>query len=170
LAVSDFDLRTVNRAEGIGSKTAWLATRAARRVTGWRPNAVLLDNSSLQDFGELATGRQEGIPVATSESVSHALPFATNENYHTTLDMLFVGCRVCVRRKPQTCGEVVRVIPMTRRVIVRFDPPYPTRRGTLRSFRPERLAISIATGSGQFGPELDPMANRQRKQYRQRSY
>lgn len=39
------------------------------------------------------------------------------EKYGTTLNMLFVGSRVCVRGQPQTCGEVVRVIPMTGRVI-----------------------------------------------------
>jgi hypothetical protein len=67
--------------------------------------------------------------------------FASNENYHTTLGMLFIGCRVRVRRKPLTCGEVVRVMPMTGRVVVRLDPPHPSWRGTLRSFRPERLVI-----------------------------
>jgi hypothetical protein len=67
--------------------------------------------------------------------------FASNENYQTTLDMLFIGCRVGVRRKPRTCGEVVRIVPMTDRVIVRLDRPHPSWRGTLRTFRPERLVI-----------------------------
>jgi hypothetical protein len=67
--------------------------------------------------------------------------FASNANYHTTLDMLFIGCRVHARRNPQTCGEVVRIMPMTGRVIVRLDPPHPSWRGTLRSFRPDRLVI-----------------------------
>jgi hypothetical protein len=59
----------------------------------------------------------------------------------TTLDMLFVGGRVCVRGRPQTCGEIVRLMPMTGRVVVRLDPPHPSWRGTLRSFRPESLVI-----------------------------
>jgi hypothetical protein len=63
------------------------------------------------------------------------------EKYGTTLSMLFVGSRVRLRGQPQTSGEVVRVIPMTGRVIVRLDPPHPAWRGTLRSFRPERLEI-----------------------------
>jgi hypothetical protein len=67
--------------------------------------------------------------------------FASKENYGITLDMLFVGSRVCVCGRPQICGEVIRVIPMTGRVIVRLDPPHPAWRGTLRSFRPERLVI-----------------------------
>jgi hypothetical protein len=72
---------------------------------------------------------------------NHGTSFTSNENYHPTLDLLFVGCRVCVRRKPRTCIEVVRVMPMTGRVVVRLDPPHPTRHGTLRSLRPERLVI-----------------------------
>jgi hypothetical protein len=39
------------------------------------------------------------------ESVNHGSSLISNENYHTTLDVLFVGCRVCVRAKPQTRGE-----------------------------------------------------------------
>jgi hypothetical protein len=58
-----------------------------------------------------------------------------------TLDMFFIGCRVCVRGKGGTCGRVVRLMPMTGRVVVRLDPPHPSWRGALRSFRPEHLAI-----------------------------
>jgi hypothetical protein len=94
--------------------------------------------------------------------------FASKENYGTTLDMLFVGSRVCVCGRPQICGEVARPAAstletrvgnpnrrhyrvsrsgrrvgrkLTGRVIVRLDPPHPAWRGTLRSFRPERLVI-----------------------------
>ena len=122
-------------------QTARLATAAAGHRSGWVPNVMplmLLTNSSSPGFGELAPRRLEIVDAASFESVSRA---PSNENYHTTLDVLFVGCRVCVRRKPQTCGEVVRVMPMTRRVVVRLDPPHPSWRGTLRSFRPERLVI-----------------------------
>jgi hypothetical protein len=94
--------------------------------------------------------------------------FASKENYGTTLDMLFVRSRVCVCGRPQICGEVARPAAstletrvgnpnrrhyrvsrsgrrvgrkLTGRVIVRLDPPHPAWRGTLRSFRPERLVI-----------------------------
>jgi hypothetical protein len=92
-------------------------------------------------FWDLTPGWLEVIDVAGSERVSGASSFALDDSYHTTLDILFIGCRVCVRRQPQTCGEVVRVMPMTRRVVVRLDPRHPSWRGTLRSFRPERLVI-----------------------------
>jgi hypothetical protein len=90
------------------------------------------------DFEELEQGRAE---LSRLESPSLSLSFTPFEKYQTTLDMLFVGCRVCVRRRPRTCGVVARIIPMTGRVIVRLDPPHPSWRGTLRSFRPERLII-----------------------------
>ena len=35
-------------------------------------------------------------------------------------------------------------MPMTGRVVVRLDPTHPSWRGTLRSFRPERLVICSA--------------------------
>jgi hypothetical protein len=54
-------------------------------------------------------------------------------------DMPSVGRRVRVRGRRQICGEIVRVMPMTGRVVVRLDPPHPKWRGTLRSFRPGRL-------------------------------
>ena len=73
--------------------------------------------------------------------LSRAPSVTSNESHLTTLDMLFIGCRVCVRGRPQTCGEVVRVMPMMGRVIVRVDPPHPSWRGALRSFRQERLVI-----------------------------
>ena len=66
---------------------------------------------------------------------------ASKQRSHTTLDMLFVGGRVYVCDQPQICGEVVRVMPMMGRVIVRLDPPHANWRGRLRSFRPERLVI-----------------------------
>ena len=100
-----------------------------------------LTNRSLPSFRDLRPGWLEVVDVASFENANHGPSFTSNENYHTTLDVLFVGCRVCVRRKPRTCGEVVRVMPMTGRVVVRLDPPHPTGRGTLRSLRPERLVI-----------------------------
>ena len=57
------------------------------------------------------------------------------------LDMFFIGCRVRVRGKPRTCGSVVRLMPMTSRVLVRVDPPHPKWRGALRSFRLEQLVV-----------------------------
>ena len=122
-------------------QTARLATAAAGHGSGWVPNVMPLmplTNSSSPGFGELAPRRLEIVDASSFGSVSRA---PSNEDYHTTLDVLFVGCRVCVRRKPQTCGEVVRVMPMTGRVVVRLDPPHPSWRRTLRSFRPERLVI-----------------------------
>jgi len=56
-------------------------------------------------------------------------------------DMLSVGRRVRVCDRRQICGEVVRVLPMTGRIVVRLDPPHPKRRGTLRSLRPVQLVI-----------------------------
>ena len=53
--------------------------------------------------------------------------------------MLWVGRRVRVCDRSQIRGEIVRVMPMTGRVVVRLDPPHPKWRGTLRSFRTERL-------------------------------
>ena len=100
-----------------------------------------LTNRPSPSFWDLRPGWLEVIDVASSERVSGAPSFALDDSYHTTIDILFIGCRVCVRGQPQTCGEVVRVMPMTGRVVVRLDPPHPTRRGTLRSLRPERLVI-----------------------------
>ena len=123
------------------SPKARLATTAARRGTGWRPIAMPLTNRSSPSFLDLRPGWLEVVDVASLENVNDGPSFTSNENYHTTLDVLFVGCRVCIRRKPRTCGEVVRVMPMAGRVVVRLDPPHPSWRGTLRSFRPERLVI-----------------------------
>jgi len=53
--------------------------------------------------------------------------------------VLYVGRRVRVCDRPQVSGEVVRVMPITGRIIVRLDPPHPKWRGALRSFRRERL-------------------------------
>jgi hypothetical protein len=89
-------------------------------------------------FEELDQGCAEIDPL---ESPSLSLSFTAFESFQTTLDILFVGCRVCVRGRPRTCGEVTRIMPMTGRVIVRLDPPHPRWRGTLRSFRPERLVL-----------------------------
>ena len=100
-----------------------------------------LTNRSLPSFRDLRPGWLEVVDVASFERVNHGSSLISNENYHTTFDILFIGCRVCVRGQPQTCGEVVRVMPMTRRVFVRLDTPHPSWRGTLRSFRPERLVI-----------------------------
>ncbi|MGA7863660.1 MAG: hypothetical protein WA709_37640 [Stellaceae bacterium] len=122
-------------------QTARLASTAARHGVGWRPDGMPLTKSSLPSFEELTLGGPQVVHVASFESVSRGPSFASKENYGTTLDMLFVGSRVCVCGQPQTCGEVVRVVPMTGRVVVRLDPPHPAWRGTLRSFRPERLVI-----------------------------
>jgi len=72
---------------------------------------------------------------------SRTLSIVSNQDHNTTLNMLSPGHRVRVCDRPQTWGEVVRVMPMTGRVIVRLDPPHPRGRGTLRTFRPERLVI-----------------------------
>jgi hypothetical protein len=93
---------------------------------------MLVNKLSLPRSGE-QSGHPGMVNLARSSSQSRSQP--------TTLDMLCVGGRVCVRGRPHTCGEVVRLIPMTGRVIVRLDPPHPAWRGTLRSFRPERLLI-----------------------------
>ena len=90
------------------------------------------------DFEETEQGSAEVNPF---ESPSLSLSFTPFENYQTTLHVLFLGCRVCVRGRPQTCGEVARIMPMAGRVVVRLDPPHPSWRGTLRSFRSERLVI-----------------------------
>jgi hypothetical protein len=56
-------------------------------------------------------------------------------------DRFSVGGRVRVCARHQVCGEIVRVMPMTGRVLVRLDPPHPKRRGTLRSLRAAQLVI-----------------------------
>jgi hypothetical protein len=99
-------------------------------------------NSSSPGSAELGPGRLEFVDITIFETESQALSFSSEESDHTTFDTLFIGCRVCVRGKQQRRGQIVRLIPMTGRVIVRLDPPYPTRRGTLRSFCPKRLVIS----------------------------
>jgi len=81
------------------------------------------------------------MPLAELLPSGFGKPASLASGDHTTLGMLFIGCRVRVRRKPLTCGEVVRIVPMTGRVVVRLDPPHPSWRGTLRSLRPERLVI-----------------------------
>lgn len=116
------------------------ASTAARHGIGGRPDGMPLTKSSLPSFEEL-TGRPQVVHVASSESVSSGPAFASKENYGTTLAKLSVGSRVRVCGQPQTCGEVVRLMPMTGRVVVRLDPPHLAWRGTLRSFRPERLVI-----------------------------
>jgi hypothetical protein len=63
------------------------------------------------------------------------------ETSATTLGELFVGARVCLRRSPRTCGEIVQIMPKMGRVVVRLDPPHPNARGRLRSLRRERLVI-----------------------------
>jgi hypothetical protein len=93
------------------------------------------------DFEEQEQGCDEINPFTNLESPKLSLSFTPFENYHTTLDVLFVGCRVCVRGRPRTCGVVTRIMPMTGRVVVRLDPPHPSWRGTLRSFCPERLVV-----------------------------
>lgn len=98
-------------------------------------------NLPIFDFEELEQGCAEVNSFASLESPSFSLSFAPFESHQTTLDVLFVGCRVCVRGRPRTCGEVTRIMPMTGRVVVRLDPPHPSWRGTLRSFRPERLVV-----------------------------
>jgi hypothetical protein len=95
-------------------------------------------NLPIFDFEELEQSYAE---VNHFESPSLSLSFTAFERFQTTLDMLYVGCRVCVRGRPQTCGVVARIMPMTGRVVVRLDPPHPSWRGTLRSFRPERLVL-----------------------------
>jgi hypothetical protein len=101
---------------------------------------MLAKKSSLPPGGE-QSGRPVTANLARLRNPSKLSPFAVNESQPTTLDMLCIGGRVCVRGRPHTCGEIVRVLPMTGRVIVRLDPPHPAWRGTLRSFRPERLVI-----------------------------
>jgi hypothetical protein len=100
-----------------------------------------LNNASTPPSGGLGPGRLENDRLATFHRLSRAPSLTSNESHLTTLEMLFTGGRVCVRGRPQTCGEVVRIMPMMGRVIVRLDPPHPSWRGTLRSFRPERLVI-----------------------------
>ena len=95
-------------------------------------------NLQMFDFEETEQGCAEVNPF---ESPSLSLSFTPFARLLTTLDMLFVGCRVCVRRRPRTCGVVARIMPITGRVVVRLDPPHPSWRGTLRSFRPERLVL-----------------------------
>jgi hypothetical protein len=111
-----------------GTARCWLETR-------WHATDQIVVTE------ELTLSGPQVVHVASFESVSRGPSFASKENHGTTLDMLFVGSRVCVCGQPQTCGEVVRVVPMTGRVVVRLDPPHPAWRGTLRSFRPERLVI-----------------------------
>jgi hypothetical protein len=110
-------------------------------MTMCRPMPMLRLDLERFDFEELEQGCAEINPLASFESSSLSLSFTPFENYHTTLDVLFVGCRVCVRGRPRTCGVVTRIMPMTGRVVVRLDPPHPSWRGTLRSFRPERLVV-----------------------------
>jgi hypothetical protein len=69
------------------------------------------------------------------------MPLKSNKERLATLDMLLIGGRVCLRGRARTCGDIVRVMPMMGRVVVRLDPRYPNRRGVLRSFRPERLVM-----------------------------
>ena len=97
--------------------------------------------SSSQGCGERGLGAPKAPSVRSFESTSRVLPIVSNQDQKTTLDMLAIGYRVYVCNRPQTCGEVVRVMPMTGRVVVRLDPPHPRWRGTLRSFRPERLVL-----------------------------
>jgi hypothetical protein len=88
-------------------------------------------SSSLPDFSEG--------PIQAQESDGSKVAF--QRSFETTLTELFVGARVCVRGRPRTCGEVVRIVPMMGRVVVRLDPPHANWRGRLRSFRPDRLVI-----------------------------
>ena len=123
------------------SEPFWSPVGAARNMTMCRPMPMLRLDLERFEFEDLEQGWAEVNPFASFESPSLSLSFTPFENYHTTLDVLFVGCRVCVHGRPRTCGVVTRIMPMTGRVVVRLDPPHPSWRGTLRSFRPERLVV-----------------------------
>jgi len=100
---------------------------------------MALTNSSSRGSRERRLGGSKALFGVSFENTSCcAVPPALTQDQGTTLDKLSVGQRVCDR--PQT-GEIVRVMPMTGRVVVRLDPPHPKRRGTLRSLRPVQLAI-----------------------------
>jgi len=90
--------------------------------------------------GDLRSERLRAAPVESFSPGRVPSPIS-NKWYGDTLDMLSIGSRVCLRGRPQRRGEVVRLMPMTGRVVVRLDPPHPSWRGALRSFRPEHLAI-----------------------------
>jgi|SRR5215467_4987768 len=101
---------------------------------------MALTNSSSRGSRERRLGGPKALFGVSFENTSCGVPTALNQDQRTTLDKLSVGQRVCVCDRPQT-GEIVRVMPMTGRVVVRLDPPHPKRRGTLRSLRPVQLAI-----------------------------
>jgi len=107
----------------------------------WRSNAMSLTNWPIAGTVNLRSEPLRAAPVASFDSPGR-VPSSTSHNRDgNTLDILSTGSRVCLHGRPQSCGEVVRLIPMTGRVIVRLDPPHPSWRGTLRSFRLERLVI-----------------------------
>ena len=59
---------------------------------GRKARPMPITNSSSPGFQALASNRLEANHVASFESVSRGPSFASNENYHTTLGMLFIGC------------------------------------------------------------------------------
>jgi hypothetical protein len=81
---------------------------------------MALTNSSSRGSRERRLGGSKALFGVSFENTSCcAVPPALTQDQGTTLDKLSVGQRVCDR--PQT-GEIVRVMPMTGRVVVRLDP------------------------------------------------
>jgi len=50
-----------------------------------------LTNRSLPSFRDLRPGWLEVVDVASFENANHGPSFTSNENYHTTLDVLLLG-------------------------------------------------------------------------------
>ena len=82
---------------------------------------MALTNSSSRGSRERRLGGSKALFGVSFENTSCSVPTALNQDQRTTLDELSVGQRVCVCDRPQT-GEIVRVMPMTGRVVVRLDP------------------------------------------------
>jgi len=104
-------------------------------------NAMSLTNWAISGTVGLRSEQLWAAPVGSFDSPGRAPSATSNNRDRNALDILSTGRRVRLRGRPQSCGEVVRLIPMTGRVIVRLDPPHPSWRGTLRSFRLKRLVI-----------------------------
>jgi len=100
-----------------------------------------LTNWAILDSWDLRSEPLRTAPIASLDGQGRVPSPISNGRYGITSDVLSIGSRVCVRGRLGTCGRVVRLMPMTRRVVVRLDPPHPSWRGTLRSFHPEHLVI-----------------------------
>jgi hypothetical protein len=80
-----------------------------------------LTNWAIPDSGDLRSEPLLAAPSASLDGPGRVPSPISNGRYGITSDVLSIGSRVCVPGRFGTCGRVVRLMPMTGRVVVRLD-------------------------------------------------